>query len=179
MNDTKNLLKMGVVALVISLGVVFSFSTEPVNTVVKEIIKDTGAVANNQPTEPFYFQGGLTSKSAGFISTTTVACMIQNTTGATTTVDSFAWKVDTSTSTVTVMQVSTSTNASRFATSTSVLSRTLAANTKGVGSYVPASDVGALGPGDWIKVGYGAGTTLPLVAQAQKGYCSALFNNIQ
>ena len=177
MNDAKSILKMSIVALIMSLGVVFTLSTETVREVVKEI--PVGAVTNNQPTEPFYFQGGLTSKSAGFISTTTVACMIQNTTGATTTVDTFAMKIDRATTTTTVLQVSTSTNANRFATSTSLASRTFAANTKGSISYVPGTDLGILGPGEWIRIGYGAGTTLPLVAQAQRGTCAAQFSNIQ
>ena len=177
MNDTKNLLKMGVIALVISLGVVFSFSTETVKEVIREI--PTGAVSTNQPSEPFYFQGGLTSKVTPFVSTTTVACMLQNTTGATTTIATFAWTVNTATTTTTVLQVSTSTDANRFATSTSILSKTLAASVKGTAVYVPATDQGILGPGEWVRVGYGVGTTLPTVPQAQRGTCSVQFSNIQ
>lgn len=177
MNDIKSILKTGAIALVVALGVVFSFSTETVREVIREI--PTGAVSTNQPTEPFYFQGGLTGKSTGFISTTTVACMIQNTTGATTTIEGFAWKVDKATTTTTVLQISTSTDANRFATSTSLLSKTLAASVKGTAVYVPATDQGILGPNDWVRVGYGTGTTLPTVAQAQRGFCSAMFVNIQ
>jgi hypothetical protein len=137
-----------------------------------------GAVATNQPTEPFYFQGGSTGKSVRFISTTTVACLIQNPSNATTTF-SARWDVPVSTTTTTVLNLATSTNSGRFATSsTAILATTIAANAKGSASWVGTTNTNILGPGEWVQVGYGAGTTLPTTAQQQTGTCSVSFANI-
>ncbi len=137
-----------------------------------------GSIAGNQPTEPFYFQGGSTGAVRSFISTTTVACAIQNPTTATTTFTA-RWDVPVSTSTATVLVIATSTNSNRFATTTAILSTTLAANKTGSGSYVGANNQNLLGPGEWVQVGYGSGTTLPTTAQQQTGICSVSFINIR
>jgi hypothetical protein len=123
------------------------------------------------------FQGGIMGTSASFVSTTTVACMVQNPTNATSTW-TVAFKTNVATTTTTVLGVSTSTNASRFATSTALTSLTIAANAVSSGSYNPASNNNIIGPGEWVLVGYGAGTTLPLVAQKQQGQCTVLFKGI-
>jgi hypothetical protein len=137
----------------------------------------TGSVVSNAPTDPFYLQGGFTSQAKSFTSTTTVACMFQNPTNATTTF-SARWSVPTATTTTTVLAIATTTNASRFATSTAILSKTLSA-TAGESSYTGANNQNLLGPGEWVQIGYGAGTTLPTVAQQQTGFCSVSFMNIR
>lgn len=135
-----------------------------------------GAVSSATFTETGRFGGGFNSVTRPFVSTTTVACMAQNPMNATTTFR-VAWSVPTATTTTTVLAIATTTNANRFATSTAILSKTLAA-VKGEASYVGANNQNLLGPGEWVQVGYGAGTTLPLVAQQQTGTCGFTFESI-
>jgi len=135
----------------------------------------SGAVSTNQPTETFYFHGGLTSKIQPFVSTTTVACMIQNPLSATTTFSMVGVLTNAATTTTTVLGIATTTNANRFATTTALKSVTIAANAQGVVTYRPTTANDILGPGEWIQVGYGAGTTLSTVAQQQSAQCSAVF----
>jgi hypothetical protein len=137
-----------------------------------------GALSSNQPTEPIYLQGGSASKIQGFNSTTTIPCEIQNTTGATTTF-SARFLSTTATTTTTVLAIATSTNAGKSATTTAIVSVTIAANALGAGTYVGANNQNIIGPGEWVTVGYGAGTTLPTVAQAQPGYCAVTFDNFK
>lgn len=149
-----------------------------VDEIVKQV-KETVSFGNSPDNfNPVNFQGGIGGTRAGFVSTTTIACAIQNPTNATTTFVSVGFRSRVSTTTTTVLGVSTSTNAARFSTSTALMSKTIAANAVASASYVPTSNNNILGPGEWVLVGYGAGTTLPAVAQQQNGECSVLFNSI-
>ncbi len=168
------ILGIGVI-VALTLGIVGI--SKPATVVQKEVT--AGAVTNNMPTDPFYAQGGVTSKVSQFNSTTTVACAIQNPLGATTTFSQIAFLVPVGTTTTTVLGIATSTNANRFATSTALNSTTLAAGAQGQSSYRPTTNNDVLGPTDWVYVGYGAGTTLPTVAQNQRGFCSVMFNNLK
>lgn len=173
--DNKLVSGVLMVAVLGLLGIsAFKDSTVTVNTPAPSY----GAVSTNTPTEPFYFGGGITGVSRGFISTTTVACAVQNPGTATTTFTA-RWSVPVSTTTATTLSIATTTHANRFATTTAIVSRTLAANTTGDVSYVGANNQNLLGPGEWVQVGYGAGTTLPTVAQQQTGFCSVEFGNIR
>lgn len=120
------------------------------------------------------FQGGIRGKPAQFTSTTTIVCMIQNPTHATSTW-SFNWKLNAATTTTTVLAIATSTNANHWATTTSIYSKLVSANAMGSVNYVPANGAGIVGPNDWVILGYDAGTTLGNVAQKQQGQCSAMF----
>ncbi len=173
--DNKFVSGILVVAVLGLLGVsAFKNTTVTVNNPAPEF----GAVSTNTPTESFYFQGGSTGKVANFVSTTTVACMIQNTTNATTTFTA-RWMTTAATTTTTVLGIATSTHANRFSTSTAVTSFTVVANAQGAGSYVGGNNQNIIGPNDWVQIGYGSGTTLPLVAQQQTGFCSVEFGNIK
>ena len=172
MTNMKNtLISAGVAVLVVVLAFMF-LAPRP-----NEVTQIFGAVSTNSPTEPFYFQGGSTGKTVGFISTTTVAAFIQNPTNATTTFT--ARFLTTATTTTTVLAIATSTNVGRYATTTAVLSTTVTANANGMGSYVGANNQNLIGPGEWVQIGYGSGTTLPTVAQLQTGTFSVSFLNIK
>ena len=136
-----------------------------------------GAVSTNAPTEPFYFQGGSTGKTVGFISTTTVVAFIQNPSNATTTFT--ARFLSNATSTATNLVIATSTNAGRYATTTAILGAQIASGEAGAGSYVGANNQNLLGPGEWVQLGYGAGTTLYSTANYQTGTFSVSFLNIK
>lgn len=170
MNNSKTFVALVVIAVIATLGMFFPKG----NTVVERLV-GSNSTDNYNSTN---FQSGIGGTSAGFVSTTTVACAVQNPTNATTTFLVVGVKALQSTTTTTVLGVSTSTNASRYATSTALMSKTIAANAVGTATYIPTSNNNILGPGEWVIVGYGAGTTLPTVAQRQVGQCSVLFNNI-
>lgn len=143
------------------------------------IAPDAGAA----PSPDFYnlvsFLAGDSGIRKQFVSTTTVACMIQNPINATSTFSMRA-RVVAATTTTTVLNYATSTNAGRFATSSSAFAtQTVAANATGPGFH-PAlgSNNDLIGPGEWVQVGYGAGTTLPTVAQNQRAECEASFTAI-
>ena len=127
--------------------------------------------------EPFYFQGGSTGKVVNFMSTTTVAAMIQNPTSATTTFT--ARFISTATSTATGLVIATSTNIGRYATTTAILNTLVPSGASGVGSYVGANNQNILGPGEWVQLGYGSGTTLYSTANYQTGTFSVSFLNIK
>lgn len=166
MNTQKVLIGLGI-AVVLVLGVVFPRS----HPVAQQVVQQFGGFSGNQPTEPIYLQGGFASKVGTFLSTTSIVCMAQNPSAATSTFRA-RWTTTLSTTTTTVLVIATSTNAGRFATTSgTVLSVTLAANAQGLGSYIGANNQNAVGPGEWVQVGYGAGTTLPTVAQQQSGLC--------
>ncbi len=173
--STKGIIGVLVVVVIAFIaGLYFMPSTDVPTTT--DTTPMPGAVSTNQPTEPFYFQGGLTGQARAFVSTTTVACMIQNPLSATTTFAMISADVPVSTTTTTVLNIATSTNANRFATSSNVLSTRSLAGTKGTLTYRPTTNNDILGPNEWIQVGYGAGTTLPTVAQQQTGSCAVVFN---
>lgn len=135
------------------------------------------AAGTNAPTEPQYFSAGVNGVTRPFFSTSTIVCMAQNPSQATTTFTA-RYTVTAATTTTTVLAVATTTNAGRFSTTTAVLSNTIAANAKGSGSYVGANNQNLLGPAEWAQVGYGAGTTGGTNAQLQAGICSFTFGNI-
>lgn len=175
--NSKIVLVISVLALVVS---VFAFGMANSMPDITTPTPDTtvGAVATNQPTEPFYFAAGLTSQIKPFNSTTTIVCMFQNPSIATSTFTA-RWSVLAATTTTTVLGIATTTNANRYATTTAVLARSVAASTRADSSYVGANDQNLIGPGEWVQVGYGAGTTLPTIAQLQSGMCSVTFFNIR
>lgn len=165
------ILSVGVI-VALALGVISVTKPQP------QPEPSVSSVTSNSPLEPFYAQGGITSRVQQFQSTTTVACAIQNPLGATTTFAQAAWTVPTATTTTTVIAIATTTNANRYATTTALLSKSVAALQATV-TYRPTSNNDILGPTDWVIVGYDTGTTLPLVAQQQKGFCSVMFNVIR
>lgn len=166
--NKKYIVGLVVVAIIATLGLFFPKSVS-VSRIVGGSSPDNYGLTN--------FQGGIKGTSAPFVSTTTVACMVQNPSNATSTW-SIAFKTSVATTTTTVLGVSTSTNASRFSTSTALTSLTVAANAVGATNYTPANNNGLIGPREWVMVGYGAGTTLPAVAQKQIGQCTVLFQEI-
>lgn len=168
-----------VAVLVIATAIGVSYPKTPVSVdKIAEQVKGKLSFGSADNYNLVNFQGGIKGTSAGFVSTTTIACAVQNPTNATTTFVSVAFRTRAATTTTTVLGVSTSTNASRFSTSTALMSKTIAPNTVASATYVPTSNNNILGPGEWVLVGYGAGTTLPSVAQQQNGECSVLFNSI-
>lgn len=172
MNNIKTYVALVVILVIATLGMFFPKG----NTVVQQVSDKLGGSSPDNYTL-VNFQGGIKGTSAEFVSTTTIACMVQNPSNATSTW-SLAFKTRVATTTTTVLGVSTSTHASRFSTSTALSSLTIAANAVGVSTYIPASNNNIIGPGQWVLVGYGAGTTLPSVAQKQQGQCTVLFQEI-
>lgn len=142
-----------------------------------------GAATTNQPAEPYYFQGGFTSKIAGFNgATSTVACAIQNTTNATTTFRA-RLGIRTATTTATAFSLATSTNENRWSTTTTtvILSKSFAANIQGTSAYNGANEQNIIGPGEWVKWVFSAGTHAAITSNGgsnQVGSCAVDFGII-
>lgn len=172
MNKSNIVVSAIVSVIVLILGVSMFGGTD---TVVEKLT--VGASPGPEYFETQTFTGGVQGTSKMFNSTTTLVCRIQNPTLATSTFTA-SWQVNRATSTATTIQVSTSTVAGSFATTAPIQSTTMAANAKGSGSYVPLENENIVGPTDFVLFGYTNGTTLPLVAQQQGGFCQVLFNEI-
>lgn len=144
-------------------------------------VEPTGAIAGNQVTTPIFFQGGSMSYGNGFASTTTIPCIVPNSTGATTTIDDSGFTTILSTTTTTVIGEATTTVANEFApttTFTAFNTITIPANQTATGVWMPGTNDGILGPKQVLVFFYTTGTTLPTVAQQQSGFCAATYNNI-
>lgn len=166
-----------VLAFFITVSILFAGLYLSVKSQAPAPSVQAGAVSGPDNYTTISFQAGMRGAFAPFVSTTTVACSVQNPTNATSTWTA-SYETIVSTTTTTVLALSTSTTANRYATSTAIQSSTVAANAMGNFSFVPASNQGIVGPKDWVIVGYGAGTTLANVAQNQQGVCQVLFNKI-
>lgn len=164
-----------ILAFFVTVSVIFGVMYISLKTNIPQI--PAGASSGPDNLNLISFQGGIIGSEAQFVSTTTVPCMVQNNTNATSTW-SASWQSVLSTTTTTVLAISTSTTANRYATTTALASLTIAANALGSYNYIPAAGNGIIGPQEWVKIGYGAGTTLPTVAQAQQGVCQVMFTKI-
>lgn len=171
----KTLSAVVAIALLVFAGV-FAFKDTSVVVNVPET-SSFGSNPSNEHDEPQFYYGGISGKVVNFVSTTTNACSVQNPTGKWVSFIA-SWQTTAATTTTTVLAIATSTNANRYATSTAILSRTVAAGATATTTYVGANNQNILGPGEWVHVGYGAGTTLPSVAQQQSGTCNILFYSI-
>lgn len=140
-----------------------------------KVVEGASSGPDHYNTEVFY--AGIAGLRVQFVSTTTVACMVQNSTNATSSW-SAGFKTVFSTTTTTVLGLATSTNANRFSTTTALQTITIPANNLSAANYSPASGNGIIGPKDWVIWGYMPGTTLGNVPQAQVGNCEALFRAI-
>lgn len=169
-------LKVGGIVLALALAILGVFQSDKVETIIKEV--PFGAQVSNENNEAQFYYGGISGRAVNFVSTTTNACSVQNPTGKYVYFQS-AFTANVSTTTTTVLALATSTHANRFATSTAIQSYTIAANTTGTSTYMGNSNQNMLAPGEWVHYGYGAGTTLPTVAQQQTGTCNVLFFTIK
>lgn len=162
------------IAGILVLTGVQAFRDTSVTLNVPESPITVGSQVGPEHNEAQFFYGGVSGKVSNFVSTTTQACSVQNTTGKWVSfVASF--RTTRSTTTTTVLGLSTTTDAGRWATTTAIASKTVAANSTATSTYVGANNQNILAPGEWVHYGYGAGTTLPTVAQQQSGTCNVLF----
>lgn len=175
--NTKNTI-IAISLVLVGVFATLFFTKDTVVNPIREIVKEqVGAAPGTEHSFLETFNAGIQGTPLKFISTTTVVAFNCNPSTATTTFQA-AWSVPVSTTTTTVLAISTSTYSGRFATTTAILSTTIAANKKGAASYVGANSQNLLGPSECVQLGYGAGTTLAGVAQQQTGTFNVSFNGI-
>lgn len=121
----------------------------------------------------------MTAVHQSLVSGTSTPCSIQNPYNATSTVTDFALNITTATSSAIQWVVGTSTTA--FATSSSMLTQSVAANAQATIAYGDAFGSNVVGPSQYVLAGPGAGTSVGTNAFSSiliVGTCQASFKTV-
>jgi hypothetical protein len=177
MNNITNQIVSAVVSAIVATVIVLGFGVLNKPTPVTPTY---GSLTGNQIQAQVYLEGGLQSTGHGFsTATTSVVCVVPNSTGASTTIAMAGWLTNTSTTTTQVIGIATTSliaNALQ-ATTTAIVDGTIAANTTSQVTWVPGTNDGIIGPKGAIVFFFDTGSVNGASSNyaAIKGTCAATF----